>query len=147
MPNYKYGSKIEGAKAQLYNIDSSYKDLAAVCSEIKGKTLLKAEKILIDVSKGLIPIKYKKYNKRMAHRRQLGGKKGRYPKKTAKIVLQVLENAAANAVNKGMTREKLIVSHAAANKQDIYNRVAPRGRWRINNYETARIEIILTEGS
>ena len=147
MPNYKYGTKIEGAKAQLYNVDSSYKDLAEVCGNIQGKKLLDAEKLLTDVASGEKPILFKKFNKRMAHRAELGGKKGRYPHKSAKIVLQVLENAAANAVTKGMNKEKLMVSHASANKQDIYERSAPRGRWRVNNYETARIEIVLTEGS
>lgn len=147
MPNYKYGTQIEGAKAQLYNIDSSYKDLAEVCGSIKGKKLLYVEKLLTEVAAGDRPIEFKKFNKRMAHRRELGGKKGRYPKKSAKIVLQTLESAAANAVTKGMNREKLVVLHASANKQDIYERGAARGRQRVNNYETARVEIVLTEGS
>lgn len=147
MPNYKYGTKIEGGKAQLYNIDASYKDLAAVCSQIRGKTIAKVEPMLEEVAQGIRPLRYQKYNKRMASRSQLGGKKGRYPKKSAKIILQVLKNAITNATNKGMNREKLLVAHASANKQDIYNRVAPRGRWRVNNYETSRVEIVLTEGS
>jgi large subunit ribosomal protein L22 len=150
MPEFGYSMQLpkdyetKFAKAQLHDVDASYKDLGQVCANIKGLSVEKAESLLAKVSKGEFPIWFKKHNKKMGHRGEIGGKKGRYPIKCAKIVLQVLKNAVANANNKGLLGELKVV-HAAANKQGTYPRVAPRGRWRRSNYVTSRVEIILKE--
>jgi large subunit ribosomal protein L17e len=79
----------------------------------------------------------------MAHRKELGGKKGRWPIKASKIILEVLKNAKANADSKGLLNP--YVAHIAANKQKTYPRVAPKGKSMMANYETSFIEIILEE--
>jgi ribosomal protein L22 len=93
---------------------------------------------------GEVPILYRKFNKKLGHRKELGGMRGRYPKKSARIVLEVLRNAMANAKNIGLG-EKLVVKHASANKQNIYPRMASKGRAMRSNYETAKVEIVLEE--
>ncbi|MEM3399666.1 MAG: 50S ribosomal protein L22 [Candidatus Micrarchaeia archaeon] len=145
MPEYGYSYKTNGlcAKAQLYDIDASFKDLSQVCSAIKGKPTDVALKFLNDVKKMEKPVVYRKFNKKLGHRSELGGKKGRYPKKAAGIVLQVLKNAIANAEFMGIVHP--YVKHACANKQSIFYRIAPKGRLMRSNYETARVEIILEE--
>ena len=150
MPEFGYsmelpkGGDARFARAQQHGIDASFKDLGAVCSNINGLPAEKAESLLVKVSKGEFPIWFKKHSKKMGHRGEIGGKKGRYPKKCAKIVLGVLRNAVANANSKGLLGELKVVN-AAANKQDTYPRVAPRGRWRRSNYVSARVEIVLKE--
>ena len=138
------GQEAKFARAQLYDVEASYKDLGEVCANIRGLSSDDAQKLLAKVSKGEFPIWFRKHSKKMGHRSEIGGKKGRYPMKCAKFVLQVLKNAVANANTRGLLGE-LEVIQAAANKQDSYPRIAPKGRWRRSNYITARIEIVLKE--
>lgn len=147
MVHYEYGfnkksqySEKQIAKAQQYNIDASYKDLCAVCDNIRGMSAEDGTKYLTAVLEGF-PVQYRRWNKKLGHRRELGGKKGRYPVKAAKYVLGVLSNAIANATSKGL--DQLIIIHASANKQAIYPRLQSKGRQMRSNYETARVEIIL----
>ncbi|MEM2174574.1 MAG: 50S ribosomal protein L22 [Candidatus Micrarchaeia archaeon] len=145
MPKYKYGYKIDEkcAPAQAYNIDASFKDLAAVCDNIRGMDVNSALDFLERARRMEIPIYYRKWNKKLGHRRELGGKKGRYPRKAVGIVMEVLKNAIANAEQKGLTN--LYIVHASANKQSIYPRLQPKGRRIRSDYETARVEIVLRE--
>lgn len=143
MYSYKFGDE-ETGKARLEGVDASYKDLAAVCSNIRGKSSSDALALLEKASTGDFPILYRKYNKHLAHRKELGGKQGRYPKKSAKIVLGVLKNAIASAKAKSLS-EDLIVVHAAANKKNVYPRLSPKGRRSRSYFETARVEIVVKE--
>ncbi|MEM4133828.1 MAG: 50S ribosomal protein L22 [Candidatus Micrarchaeia archaeon] len=147
MVHYEYGfnkksqySEKQIAKAQQYNIDASYKDLCAVCDNIRGMSAEEGTKYLNAVLEGF-PVLYRRWNKKLGHRKELGGRKGRYPIKAAKIVLGVLKNAIANATSKGL--DQLMIIHASANKQAIYPRLQSKGRQMRSNYETARVEIIL----
>ncbi len=147
MPHYGYSYKetaAKFAKAQVHDVDASFKDLGAVCDAIRRKHADAAAELLEKVSEGGTPILYRTHNKRLGHRHELGGKKGRYPRKAAKIVLQVLKNALANASTKGLG-DPLVVAHACANKQMIYPRMASKGTSRRSNYETAKVELVLEE--
>jgi large subunit ribosomal protein L22 len=145
MPKYKYGCEIDAscAPAQLYNIDASFKDLAAVCDNIRGMDAGAAVSFLEKAARKEVAIYYRKWNKKLGHRAELGGRKGRYPVKAAKIVLSVLKNAIANAAQKGL--ENVYIAHASANKQAIYPRLQPKGRRIRADYSTARVEIVLRE--
>jgi large subunit ribosomal protein L17e len=145
MAQYKYGfgarmREEETAKAQQYNIDASYKDLCAVCSNMRGLTADEGVQYLEAVLGGF-PVLYKRWNKKLGHRKELGGRKGRYPVKSAKYVLLVLKNAIANASSKGL--DGLSIVHIQANKQAIYPRTQSKGRQFRANYETARVEVVL----
>ena len=147
MAQYRYGfnkksqySEKQTAKAQQYNIDASYKDLCAVCDNIREMPAQEGIGYLHAVLGGF-PVLYRRWNKHLGHRKELGGKKGRYPIKATKFVLEVLNNAVANATGKGL--DNLVIIHAAANKQTIYPRMQSKGRQVRANYETARVEIIL----
>lgn len=148
MPKFKYGFKFEPGKkygkAQAYDLDVSPKDLAAVCDNIRGKLASEAVTFLEAVIQKKIPVRYRKWAKKLAHRRELGGAKGRYPVKAASITLKVLKDAMANAMREGILTPRIV--HAAAYKQAIYERLAPRIRRRVlHRYVTARLEIVLGE--
>jgi len=145
MAQYRYGfgarmREEEVAKAQQYNIDASYKDLCAVCSNMRGLTAEEGVQYLEAVLAGF-PVLYKRWNKHLGHRKELGGRKGRYPVKSAKYVLMVLRNAIANASSKGL--DNLTIVHIQANKQAIYPRLQSKGKQFHANYETARVEVVL----
>ncbi len=133
------------ASARLEGVDASYKDLAQVCGNIRSKKTDAAIAFLEKAATGEVPVYYKSHNKKLGHRRELGGKKGRYPKKAAAIVLKVLRSAIANGDVKGIGSD-LVVRHASANKKMTLPRIAPKGRWARSNFETSRVEIIV-EGS
>ena len=133
----------KSAKARVEGVNASYKQLSAVCDNIRGMKAEKALDFLKQASIGKQVIRFKKHNKKMAHRKELGGKKGRWPIKASKIVLGVLKNAKANADSKGLLNP--FVAHIAANKQRIYARVSPKGRQMMSNYETSFVEIILED--
>jgi len=132
------------ARAQRSDIDASFKDLSQVCRNINGKEVSEAVNLLEDAKLGKVPIRYVKFNKKLGHRKELGGRKGRYPRKSAGIVLELLKGTIANARRKGLG-EKLVVRHASANKQNVYPRIASKGRAMRANYETAKLEIVLEE--
>ena len=139
-----YSLKVEGnvGKARLEGVDASFKDLCAVCDNIRHLPVDDAFSLLEMASEGKVPIYYRRHNKKLGHRRELGGKKGRYPKKAAKIVLKVLKAAVASAMQKKVDGE-LFVLHAAANKKGTYPRLAPKGRRVRSDYELSRVEIIV----
>lgn len=130
------------AKARLEGVNASYKELAEVCGRIRNKKSEWAVEFLQQVSDGELPVLFKRHNKNMGHRHELGGKKGRYPQKAAKFVLKTLQSAIANGRILGLGDVFTILS-ASANKKEIYPRLAPKGRQARSFLETARIEIVL----
>ena len=127
----RYSFNIKNAEnivlAQRYDINASYKDLAAVCDAIRymnaGAALDKLDRLIAME----IPIEYRRHNKHMGTRHELGGRKGAYPIRAAKEVRLALINAIANADNKGLPGEELYIVHATANKTRILRRYPSRG--------------------
>jgi large subunit ribosomal protein L22 len=108
-------------------LNASFKDLAAVCDFIRYKKVNTAIAMLDSVIKGGTPIEYRKFSKGMGSRRELHGRKGRYPSKAAMLVKKVVQNAYANANNKGYLPDDMYVVHASANQGAINRRYPPKG--------------------
>jgi len=123
-------------------VNASTRDLVQVCSSIRGKKALWAVAYLEKAAEGEVAVLYRTHNSKLGHRRELGGRKGRYPEKAARFVLKALKSAMANAKVKGLG-EDLTVAFAAANTKDIYPRLASKGRRARSNLVTSRIEIIV----
>ncbi len=130
------------ARARLEGVNASYKDLAEVCGSIRSKKADWAISFLEEAAEMKKAIPYKGHNKRLGHRRELGGRKGRYPQKAVKIVLKVLKSAIANGKTLGLG-EVFTVIAASANKKAGYPRVAAKGRWARSFLVTSRVEIVL----
>ncbi|MBD3398517.1 50S ribosomal protein L22 [Candidatus Micrarchaeota archaeon] len=141
---YNIGDEADFAKARVEDINASYKDLTEVCHNIRMRPADAAVEILEEAKAKKRPIKYRSHNTRMAHRKELQGQKGRWPVKSVGIVLKCLQSAIANAREKGLS-EELVVVHASANKKRSYMRYASKGRRNISKLETARVEIVLKE--
>lgn len=142
MKGYSHLETEECACARLEGVNASYKDLSQVCGRIRGKKTDWALSFLERAANAEIPVLYTSHYKNLGHRRELGGKKGRYPWKAAEAVLKVLQSAIANGKVRGLG-EKYTVVAASANKKQVFPRLAPKGRWARANLETSRVEIIL----
>lgn len=141
---YSIKFKQEGyAYAQEYSLNVSYKNLSQVCNNVRGLPVVKALDFLDKAEKKETAVLFSTYNKKIGHRKELGGKKGRYPVKAIGMVKKVLLNAINNARVLQMDEDTLVVAHIAANKQHVYSRLAPKGKRMRANYETAKLEIAL----
>jgi large subunit ribosomal protein L22 len=119
-----------------------------ICRTLKGMRAKLARTYLEDVIALKRSVPFKRYNRNVAHRHGLvGWDAGRYPKKAAKAVLNVLDNALANAEYKGMESDKLRIFHAGTKKGRTIQGWMPRamGRATPKNTETVSVEMILTE--
>lgn len=143
MKGYSFSfSEEECAASRLEDVDVSYKDLAEVCGRIRNRQSSWALVFLEKAADGKIPVLYKTFNRHMGHRRALGGKKGRYPKKAASVILKLLKSAISNGEVKGLGTEYMIL-HVSANKKHVYPRLASKGRQSRSALSTSRIEIVL----
>ncbi|VVB57018.1 50S ribosomal protein L22 [uncultured archaeon] len=131
------------AMARVDGVNASYKDLANVCSNVRGRNAEKALEFLNEAARGDRPIRLYKFNKHRGHVGRIGGVKGGWPVKSCKIVRDVLANAIANAESKGMGACK--IAHIQANKKLVYGRMSAKGRRTRQDLETAFVEIVLKE--
>ncbi len=114
--------------AQRYDLNVSYKDLGAVCDAVRYMKASAALAFLEKAIKMEVPIAYRRHNKHMGSRHELGGKKGKYPVKASKEVRLAIINAIANAENQGnLDAENMYVIHSAANKTRIERRSPSKG--------------------
>ena len=148
---YSYNlDKKEIVFAHAKDINASFKDLCAVCDSIRYRPVPSAISLLDGVINEGRAVEFRRHNKYMGSRHELGGKKGRYPRKCAAILRKVIVNAYANAKNKGQDPESMYVVHASANKTQEIPRMPPKGvravggsrpSIRRSNIEFAKIEI------
>jgi large subunit ribosomal protein L22 len=102
-------------KASARELRVSPKHATEVCTTIKGMKLYQAKTYLQNVVAKKQPVPIRKHKKKIPHRRGLQKVyAGRYPVKAAQKVLQVLENAEANAEYKGLDMERLKIIYASA---------------------------------
>ena len=103
------------AKASGRELRVSHKHAREVCKTIKGMKLDQAKIYLHQVILKKKAVPFRKYNKKVGHRRGLEKAcSGRYPVKTAQHILSVIEGAEANAEYKGLDMERLRIIHASA---------------------------------
>jgi ribosomal protein L22 len=57
---------------------------------------------------------------------------GRWPKKSAEFLLQLLKNAESNADNKGLDVDRLVIEHVQVNRAPCLRRRTYRAHGRIN---------------
>merc|ERR1711860_45749 len=76
-----------------------------------------------------------------------GGSLGRWPKKSAEFLLQLLKNAESNAEYKGLDTDHLVIEHIQVNRAPKMRRRTYRAHGRINPYMSSpcHIEVILAE--
>ncbi len=155
MPTWHYSYKVRDeskiAKAVQFDIPVSIKDMREVVAAIRGMKVSEARKLLERVIELKEPIPFKRYKGKQSHKRGLAAKWkwpiGRYPVKAAKYLLKLLDNVEANAENKGLDKDKLVIVHIAAHKGLTLKRWMPRafGRATPKYRRTSHVEIVVEE--
>ncbi len=141
---YKYAinklDKEKTAKAVGISIGVSAKHSKEVCDMIRGKkanTAVVMLKQVIDMKK---PVPYKKFHRDLAHKTKIGP--GRYPVKTCKEILSVVNGAIVNAENKGLNADDLFIKHIC-----VHTAARPwhYGRHRGRKMKRSHVEVVLEE--
>lgn len=135
-------------KASGRELRVSPKAAREVCAAIKGMTLDEAKEFLEQVIAKRKPVPFRRYKKKIPHRRDIQGfYAGRYPVKAARMILEILESAEANAIYKGLDLERLKIIHASAYPGAKLKRFIPRAFGRSSpRFETlCHIEIVLEQ--
>ncbi len=92
----------------------SLKHSVEICAFIKNKGVSDAKKILLGVIDKKTAIPYRRYDSDLGHKKSTGP--GRYPEKTSKEIIKLIENVEANAQFKGLNTSNLVITHISANK-------------------------------
>lgn len=140
------------AKARGNYIRSHYKNAREVAAAILGMPLKKAQTYLQRVIKhdDAIPFRVHKGAGKSAQGKKYPGCAGnqvRWPEKTCRIFLDLLQNAASNAETQGLDGDALVLSHVQVNRAPKLRRRTYRAHGRINAYKSSpcHIEMIVTD--
>ncbi|MBS3108614.1 50S ribosomal protein L22 [Candidatus Woesearchaeota archaeon] len=128
------------AKATGRDLPISTKKSIEVCNFIRGLHIKKVKIKLNDVIKQRMAVPYKRFNKDLGHKKNIMS--GRYPIKTCKYILDIIESAEANAKNIGLNTDNLIISRIIANKA---SRPWRQGRKRRIKMKRTHIEVVVSE--
>jgi large subunit ribosomal protein L17e len=119
---------------------------------IKGMDLRKAQRYLQDVIDHKQAVAFRVFNGgpgRAAQGKNLKAPGGqvRWPEKSCRYILDLLQNAASNAEVKSLSPEALVVTHIQVNRAPKQRRRSYRAHGRINAFMSSpsHIEMILTE--
>jgi large subunit ribosomal protein L22 len=130
------------AKAMGRELSVSKKDAVELCRHIKGLPFGDAWDTLRAVADGEEPVPLKKHNSGVGHRSDVDGwDAGRFPKKAAESLLDILYNAEANADNQGYDPDEMVVEHIAAHKVGESRGMKPRAMGRASEWNTDLIDV------
>ncbi len=139
---YSYKDTENSAKAAGINLPISLKHAVNICSELRMKSLADAKSILEGVIKKRNPIRFRRYNRDLGHKKGMGP--GRYPVKASREILKILRSAEANAQVKGLNTSNLIIRHIAVKKGSTQMRY---GRHRGRQTKRSHLEVVLETGT
>ena len=116
MVEEKKNDKENIASVKARSLSISTKKTVEICNLIREKKVNTAIKRLeLSLSKK-VAIPYNKHNKDTPHKRGKGMMAGRFPIKTIKVIIGLLNSLKANGSDKGLNAESLLITKAIANK-------------------------------
>lgn len=129
-----------------------FKNTHETAQAIKGMGLMKALKFLGDVLEHKQAVPFRRFKGgvgRCAQAQVWGVTQGRWPEKSANLLISLLKNAESNAEAKGLDIEKLFVKHIQVNQAPKMRRRTYRAHGRINAYLSSpcHVELICVERS
>ncbi|KAI9501539.1 60S ribosomal protein L17B [Coemansia spiralis] len=140
----------KSAKSRGSYLNVHFKNTVEAANAIKGRKLLNAVGYLKDVQQHKQCIPFRRFHRgigRTAQAKAFKATLGRWPEKSAKFLLDLLQNVQANAESKGLNAEELVVKHILVNPAPKRGRRTFRAHGRINPYKRSpcHIEIIVSE--
>ncbi|KFD51116.1 hypothetical protein M514_08016 [Trichuris suis] len=154
MGKVHYSTEPENAakscKARGSDLRVHFKNTRETARVIRNMTLRRAVTYLKNViaKKEIVPFRrFKGGVGRKAQCKQWKWTQGRWPKKSAEFLLQLLRNAESNAEFKGLDTDRLVISHIAVQAAAKIRRRTYRAHGRINPYMSSpcHLEVILKE--
>jgi len=144
------GQESKTARAMTTNANISLKYSTEICNQLKGKNVDKSIAWLTRIINHEEFLPLKRYNSNVAHRKgdaKEGVKSGRYPQKTIKSFVTLIESAKSNADFKGLDDDKLMIIHAFASKG--ISRMSNQSKGKIGGKarrkNATHIEVIVSE--
>ncbi|VDP78115.1 unnamed protein product [Echinostoma caproni] len=138
-------------KARVPYLRAHFKNTHECARAIKGMTLQRAQTFLKNVIEKKEIVPFRRFNSgigRKAQAKVWGTTQGRWPKKSAQMLLQLLHNAFSNGINKdikGGEASRLYIKHIQVNEAPSMRRRTYRAHGRINPYTCSpcHVEVIL----
>ncbi|XP_076277293.1 ribosomal protein L17 [Lasioglossum baleicum] len=140
----------KSCRARGSNLRVHFKNTHETARAIKNMPLRRAQKYLKNVIEHKECVPFRRFNGgvgRCTQAKQFGTTQGRWPKKSAEFLLQLLKNAESNADVSGLEIDRLVINHIQVNHAPCLRRRTYRAHGRINPYMSSpcHIEVILTE--
>ncbi len=134
-------------RSSLREKDISHKHAREIAVAIKGLSIEKARDYLQAVVNKERAIAFGRYKNQVGHRSDPGMMSGRYPQKSAKEFIKVLDNLESNAEYKGMDLDRLKIINATVHKGVLVKRFTPRamGRATPKNNVLTHVELVAQE--
>ena len=134
-------------RASLREKDISHKHAREVAVAVKGLSIEKARDFLQAVINKDRAVKFGRFKNQVGHKADPGMMAGRYPQKTAKEFVKVLDNLESNAEYKGMDLDRLKIINATVHKGVVVKRFIPRamGRATPKNNVLTHVELVAQE--
>ena len=134
-------------RASLREKDISHKHAREVAVAVKGLSIEKARDFLQAVINKERAVAFRRFKNQVGHKSDPGMISGRYPQKTAKEFIKVLDNLESNAEYKGMDLDRLKIINATVHKGVIIKRFTPRamGRATAKNDVLTHVELVAQE--
>lgn len=134
-------------RSSLREKDISHKHAREVAVSIKGLSIEKARDYMLTIIERKRAVPFRRYKNQVGHRPDPGVMSGRYPQKTAKEFIKVLDNLESNAEYKGMDLDRLRIVNATVHKGVIVKRFIPRamGRATPKNNVLTHVELVAKE--
>ncbi len=125
----------------------SHKHAREIAVKIKGMSIEKARDFLQGVINKERAVPFKRYKNQVGHRSDPGVMSGRYPQKSAKEFIKLLDNLESNAEYKGMDLDRLKIVNATVHKGVLIKRFIPRamGRATPKNNVLTHVELVAQE--
>lgn len=120
----------ESAIALGKNISISHKHAREICKALKGMGIEEAKEYLDDVIALRRAVPFKRYRKKIGHRKGMTGDAGRYPVKAAVAIKKVIESVENNITFKELNVPEMRITHIHALKGRKIRGIFPRAQGR-----------------
>jgi large subunit ribosomal protein L22 len=144
MQNY---DRTRHVRASIREKQISHKHAREIANHIKGMSIEKARDYLQAVINKERAVPFKRYNEQVGHRSDPGVMSGRYPQKSAREFIKLLDNLESNAEYKGMDLDRLKIVNATVHKGVLIKRFTTRafGRASPKNNVLTHVEMVAQE--
>jgi len=148
--SYEHFDNTRQVRAAIREKSISHKHAREIAIALRGMSIERTRVFLEDVIARKIAVPFRRHNNEVAHRSNIrdGFFAGRFPQKTAKEILKLLDNLESNAEYKGMDLERLRIVSAVVHKGTKLERFTPRAMGRTSpKFDTlVHVELVAQEG-